>query len=111
MTRFILSLALLIGTFTYAGNPNRELARRSLISTEMVIEGKQALKIRFDNPLAKDLKVEVRSESGILILRNNLDDMTNYAGRYEFANMTEGSYTFSILLDGVLIDEKTVEVE
>ena len=110
MKAAILTSALLIATLAFAGNPNRARAQQSLICTQIQMVDNEVLEIRLDNPLAKELEVEVRSAEGVLIMKRKLRDLNEYTGRYEFAKLTKGQYNFNILLEDVLIDQKTVEV-
>jgi uncharacterized protein YjbK len=110
MKTVLLTLALLIATLVFSENPNHSLARQSLVSTQMEIVEDEAIEIRLNNPLAKELRVEVRTEYGLLIMKRKLSNVQEYAGRYEFSNLAQGNYTFDILLNEVLIDQVTVQI-
>jgi hypothetical protein len=110
MKHFLLLLTCISSLYIFAGNPNRELANQQLVSSRIEMSETEVIKLLVDNPLQKELCVKVYSKTGVLIMKRSLGNTNSYNGRYELQELGAGNYTFGLYLDGVLIDEKAVQL-
>lgn len=106
MKSLILTLSLCATLTTFAGEPDRALAKSNFLSTEITQSSDKELLLRFNNPLSRELEIAIRTENDLLVYSKNYGTNSNYNGRFNLESLPAGQYQFQVYMDGQLVEEQ-----